>query len=159
MNNEDVSKLTRRGFMAAGAAGAALTAFRPESAAVYADTTSVEQANLKLVNDACKAVSSVNPDDFAPYLDDDFVFQLIDNQPLVKGKDAFIGFMKTFFSPFERAEFKVHRAHVLGNLVINERTDHFFAKEGGKDQSFHVTGFCLVKDGKILEWKDYSVPQ
>jgi len=146
--------------MAAGAAGAALATLGTGSTPqVMADTTSIEQANLKLVMDACESISSVNPDDFEPYLADNFVFQLIDNQPLVKGKDAFIKFMKQFFAPFERAEFIVHRTHVLGNLVINERTDNFFAKEGGQDQSFHVTGFCLVKGGKIVEWKDYSVPK
>jgi len=151
------SGLTRRQFIGSSGMVAAATLAGAEVA--HGDTATVEKANEKLVLDMCKKIETVDVAQLAPYLADDFVFQLIDGQPLIKGKDTFLQFVGQFFSPFERAEFIVHRSHAMGNLVINERTDNFFAKEGGTNQSFHVTGFCLVKDGKIQEWKDYGLPE
>lgn len=150
--------LHRRNFMAlSGGSAAAALVTAPEIA--RADTKEIEKANEKVVMDACKAIETVNADKVAPFLAEKFEFQLIDGQPIIKGKEAFLKFTKQFFSAFDRAEFTVHRSHALGNLVINERTDKFFAKEGGQDQTFHVTGFCVVKNGKIHEWKDYMVPK
>lgn len=160
MDKLTMNETTRRGFMAAGAAGMALAGlggFTP--GAIHAETKAVEKANEQLVLKMCANIDPKNPANMAEYLADDFVFQLIDGQPLVEGKDAFLSFVGTFFKPFERAEFIIHRSHAIGNLVINERTDNFFAAEGGQDQTFHVSGFCLVKDGKIKEWKDYGLPE
>lgn len=151
------SRCSRRSFLGAGGAGLALAAFSP-SGKVHAETAEVEKANEALVMKLCKDISAVDPTKLAPLLADDFVFQLFDGTPLVEGKEAFLEFVTTFFAPFERAEFIVHRSFVIGNLVINERTDHFFAKEGGKDQTFRASGFSLVKNGKIQEWKDYAIP-
>ena len=93
------------------------------------------------------------------YLADEFRFQLIDGQPIIEGKEKFLAFMKGFAGPFERAEFTIHRIHALGNLVITDRSDLFVAKDGGEDQTFKVTGFHWIKDGKFYEWKDYSLPE
>ena len=48
------------------------------------------------------------------------------------------------------------RAQAIGNVVINERVDHF--DMGDRKMAFHVAGFFLVKDGKIVEWQDYMMP-
>lgn len=151
------SSFTRRNFIAAAGLGAVASALPHNTA--HADLKETETANEKVVLDMCKAIESVDVDKIAPFIADDIVFQLIDGQPLVEGKEAFLAGGKQFFANFERAEFIVHRSHVMGNLVINERTDKFHAKEGGTDQSFHVTGFFVVKDGKIHEWRDYMVPK
>ncbi|HIA47599.1 MAG TPA: hypothetical protein EYN96_06435 [Candidatus Hydrogenedentes bacterium] len=160
MEELSMNETTRRGFLAVGGCGLALAGIggiAPD--AIHAESKAVEKANEELVLRMCANIDPKNPTSMAEYLADDIVFQLIDGQPLVKGKEKFIAFVSTFFSPFERAEFVIHRSHAIGNLVINERTDNFFAKEGGQDQSFHVSGFCLVKDGKIKEWKDYGLPE
>ena len=152
-----LSDLTRRSFIAATGLGAAATLIGPQTA--RADTKDIEKANEKVVLEMCKAIETVDTEKIAPFLADDFSFQLIDGQPIIKGKEAFLQFAGQFFSGFESAEFIIHRSCAMGNLVINERTDNFTAKEGGADQSFHVTGFCVVKDGKVHEWKDYAVPE
>lgn len=156
--NYMLNNVSRRGFMAAGGAGLALAALMPQGK-IHAETKEVEKANQALVQRMCDEISPQNPAGLSEFLADDFVFQLIDGQPLVEGKETFLKFVGTFFAPFESADFIVHRMHTIGNLVINERTDNFKAKEGGQDASFHVAGFCLVKDGKIVEWKDYGLPE
>jgi limonene-1,2-epoxide hydrolase len=159
MAHEDIGP-SRRDFLITGGAGLALAGLGGSTANIAeAEMTDVENANKKLVLDMCKEIDPKHPDKLGKYLADDFIFQLFDGVPLVKGKDAFTKFVAEFFAPFERAEFIVHRCHAIGNLVINHRTDNFFAKTGEKDQTFIVSGFCLVKDGKITEWKDYGLPK
>lgn len=149
--------LSRRNFIAAAGLGAAAAGMGTNTA--RAAINELEAANEKVVLDMCVAIESVDPAKIEPFLGDKLVFQLIDGQPLVKGKEAFMKASAQFFAAYEKAEFIMHRSHVMGNLVINERTDNFTAKEGGTDQSFHVTGFFVVKEGKIQEWRDYMVPQ
>lgn len=155
----DASKLSmsRRHFV--GVSGLLASAAVVSGGEVHAETATVEKANEKLVNDMCKAIESLDTSKLEPFLAEGLVFQLTDGQPLIEGKETFLQAAAQFFTPYERCEFIVHRSHVIGNLVINERTDNFFAKEGGNDQSFHVSGFFLVKDGKIQEWKDYQIPE
>jgi limonene-1,2-epoxide hydrolase len=150
--------LNRRNFLTAGAAGLALTALGGTRQA-RAEISTIEQANLELVLAMCRDIANLDMTAMQSYFSDQIEFQLFDGQPIIKGLEAFTNFGNTFMTAYERAEFIVHRSHVLGNLVINERTDNFFAKEGGQNQSFHVTGFFVVKGGEIHEWKDYLVPR
>ncbi len=150
---------SRRSFLALSGAGLGLTALAGPGTAMAAEASAVEKANEALMRKICEDISSLDVDKLADYLADGFRFQLIEGQPIIEGKDKFLGFIKGFAGPFERAEFTIHRLHVLGNLVITDRTDRFFAKEGGNDQTFKVTGFHWIKDGKFQEWKDYSLPE
>ena len=49
------------------------------------------------------------------------------------------------------------QTQAIGNIVINERIDHF-TRDNGED-AFHITGMFLVKGGKIVEWQDYMWPK
>lgn len=124
----------------------------------HAATQPIEAANEKLVNDFCAAWSRLDLSAIESALADDITFQLIDGFPLVEGREAFMAQVKGFLANVERCEFEMFRSEAIGNLVINERFDHFYAKEGEKDQHFHVSGSFLVKDGKIKVWKDYWLP-
>ncbi len=157
--DQNTSGHTRRSFLAAGGAGVAFSALTGSGTASAVEASAVEKANEELTRKLCADIATLDVDKLAGYLDDSFRFQLIEGQPIIEGKEKFLGFIKGFAGPFERAEFIVHRLHVLGNLVITDRTDHFFAREGGKDQTFKVTGFHWIKDGKFFEWKDYSLPE
>jgi len=133
MEHPQQSNTTRRNFLAAGTAGLALAALAPGETATAESILSdsgkaTEKANEDLVMQLCKDISAVDPAKLAHLLADDFVFQLIDGTPLIEGKEKFLGFVGTFFAPFERAEFIVHRSHALGNLVINERHDLRFQR-------------------------------
>jgi len=158
--NESNSDLSRRGFMAAGGAGLALAALAKQGPVAHAaEMTATEKANLDVVLKVCKEIEKLDLSLLEPYFADNIQFQLFDGQPIIDGRDAFMKFGAGFFAPYERAEWTVHRSHVIGNIVINERTDNFIAKDGGKDASFHVSGFMVVKNGKIEEWKDYGIPK
>lgn len=121
------------------------------------DAKAVEAANEKLVNDFCAAWGRMDLETIGAAIADNLVFQLIDDFPLVEGKEAFLTQAKAFLDPVERAEFEMLRSSAMGKLVINERIDHFWHKDG-KEQHFHVTGQFVVRDGKICVWKDYWWP-
>ena len=39
--------------------------------------------------------------------------------------------------------------------MVNERVDSFTRADG--KVAYHLTGVFMVKDGKIVEWSDYSI--
>lgn len=153
------SNPSRRAFLAAGATGASLFALaqnRADAQEVSAELKEHEQANIKLVNEFCDAWETMDVDKLASFLADDVTFRMIDTSPRIEGKAALVEGTRQFLAPRKSARFEVLRSEAIGNLVINERIDHF-EREDGKD-AFHVAGFFLVKDGKIVEWQDYMMP-
>jgi len=151
-------KATRRGVLAAGAAATlgSMSALQADDKAP--ENSELEQQNEELIANLCKEIAHLDSDRIAPFVGDDIVFQLIDNQPPIEGKAAFLAGGAQFFAPFERAEFIINKSYAIGNLVINHRDDHFYPKGGGERTTFTVTGFFVVKEGKIVEWRDYAVP-
>lgn len=153
------SAVTRRGFLTTGTAAAALgsaSLLRADDSA--AEKSETEKKNEAMIAKMCEEIAHVDPEKIAPFIGDDIVFQLIDGQPPIEGKEAFMAGGAQFFAPFERAEFIIHRSHAIGNLVINQRDDHFYPKNGGDRTTFSVSGFFVIKDGKIVEWRDYALP-
>ena len=76
----------------------------------------------------------------------------------VEGRETVQGQFGGFLANAESAKFEMKASHVIGNIVINERIDHFKQKDG-REMNFHVAGFFFVKDGKIVEWQDYMMPR
>ena len=152
--------LSRRGFLATGGAAAAFSSVANLNADDAAGGKSETEAkNEELIAKLCAEIAHVDSSKIAPLIGDDIVFQLIDGQPLVKGKEAFLASGEQFFAQYERAEFVIHRSHAIGNLVINHRDDHFYPKGGGKRTTFTVSGFFVIKNDKIVEWRDYALPK
>lgn len=117
----------------------------------------VEAANIQVVNDFCAAWESMDLEKIYQYVADDVTFRMTESTPMVVGKAALIEGTKQFLAPAKSARFEVLRTSAMGNTVINERIDYF--QMGEKENAFHVTGFFFLKDGKIVEWRDYSVPK
>ena len=155
----DQSKTTDRRALILGTGAIAGLAATVGTPAMASEMSTTEAANKATITKLYKAVDAMDAEKVAELLHDDFVFQLFDGQPLVEGKEAFLAFFRDFAKPFKKAFFEVHETHVIGNLVINHRTDYFYAKEGGEDQTFEVTGFSVVKDGLVHEWRDYGLPK
>jgi limonene-1,2-epoxide hydrolase len=44
----------------------------------------------------------------------------------------------------------------MGNIVINDRIDYFVTPD--RNMEFRIVGLFYVKDGKIVEWQDYTMP-
>lgn len=149
---------SRRELMALGMAGAFLSLQRSARAEDSA-LSAVEEANVKLVNDFCAAWSTLDPSQIVDFTADKIVYQMIDNMPLVKGKEALTKFITPFLGQIEKAEWEILRTHAIGNIVINERVDNFYSKNGKSNKHFKVVGLFLIKDGKIAEWKDYRLPK
>ncbi len=147
----------RREFLAAGGVGAALLLAAGESRADDSGASAVEQANEKVVNEFCATWETMDIDKIMGFLDDKIVFRMIDNMPFVEGKQAMLDAIGPFLATRTSARFEMLRSTAIGNIVINERIDHF-GKEEGADDAFHITGVFLVKNGKIVEWRDYMMP-
>jgi limonene-1,2-epoxide hydrolase len=63
------------------------------------------------------------------------------------------GFAQMF--PIETAEVIVHRAAAHGNVVLTERTDNFFDKDGKQIVSIKLMGVFEMDGPKIVAWRDY----
>lgn len=157
---ENRQELTsRRDFIAIGAAGVALATVAAENSAAAEANPAVialEEANVKLVNEFCAAWESMDVDKIASFWDDKITFRMIEGMPRVEGKAALIEGTKQFLATRSKARFDVLRSAAMGNTVINERIDYFTRNDG--EDAFHITGFFLIKNGKIVEWQDYTMP-
>jgi limonene-1,2-epoxide hydrolase len=52
-------------------------------------------------------------------------------------------------------KFEVLDTFARGPMVFNERIDRF--APGGRLKSWHGVGVFFVKDGKIVEWQDFTI--
>jgi len=155
------TQTNRRDLLTLGTAGLLLslteTSLADDDANV--EPSQLEQDNAALVTDFCKSWSTIDVDQIAGYLDDKIVYQMFEGMPEIKGKEDFIKRIKPFFAAIDRVEWDILRTHTIGNLVINERVDHFYRKDDKPDMHFPVAGFFVVKDGKIRIWRDYGMPK
>ncbi len=69
-----------------------------------------------------------------------------------KGRDALIARIKMIINNV--AEFEILDTWARGPMVINERIDRF---TNFQLKSWHGVGVFLIKDGKIVEWYDYTI--
>ncbi len=143
----------------AGGATAALGMALANTASAESATgpSEIEKANEKVVNDFCAAFDTLDQEKLLSFFADDIVFRMLDNTPFIEGIDALREGFAAFLAPAKSAHFEMIRSQVLGNIVLNERIDHF--DMGERKSAFHVTGVFLVKNGKIVEWRDYMVPK
>ena len=148
---------TRRKFLAAGGLGAALALGLPLRAEAQ-EMTDVEKANAKVVSDFCAAWTTRDVDKIGAFLAEDAVFRMMETAPRTEGREKIMQALRMFLTNATSAEFIVHKSHVVGNIVLNQRTD-VFKRSNQPDMSFNVSGVFFVKDGKIAEWYDFMMPQ
>jgi limonene-1,2-epoxide hydrolase len=122
------------------------------------DIEALEQQNIALVTDFCKAWESADVSRLLEFIDDRIFYQMWDADDAIKvdGKDAFRQVVGGFLASMNTVEFEISRTQCMGKIVINQRTDRFMG-DGG-DMLFTVTGMFVVEDGKIVYWKDYLFP-
>jgi limonene-1,2-epoxide hydrolase len=144
----------RRAFLAAAAGLGAGAVLRPTI--LGADSTAVEKANVKTVNDMCAAwVAPLDFDRIGRFLADDCVFRASETSPPVKGREAIIESLKRMLATAQRAEIQVVQSFAKGPIVFNERFDRFTMGERKID--WHGVGVFFLKDGKIAEWSDFAI--
>lgn len=143
-------EINRRSFLAAGAGAIAIAGIaRSASAAML---TTDEQANVQLVNDFCAAWPSHDLDKIMAFFADDGAYRMTETTELADGRDAVSERIQTIINNVDR--FEVLDTFARGPMVINERIDYFsdFALK-----TWRGVGVFFIRDGKIVDWYDYTI--
>lgn len=155
MNRRDVL------LVAAGCA-AALPVFGelPETQASMG-LTPQERENEAIVTNMCKAWNKQDMEKILFYMGKDLHYEVWEGGMVVDGHEAFRKNMDSFVNGMKSIDWEIKRSTAIGDIVINERLDHFYRpkEKKAKDLHFHVTGVFLVRGGKIRYWKDYNMPK
>ena len=69
-----------------------------------------------------------------------------------KGRDALVARIKMIINNV--TQFEILDTWARGPMVVNERIDRFTSFQL---KSWHGVGVFLLKDGKIVEWYDYTI--
>ena len=147
---QNASDINRRGFLAAAAGVAALAGVARSADA--AEMTADEKANVKIVNDFCAAWPSHDLAKVMAFFPDNGAYRMTETMEPAKGKDAVTARVKSIIDRV--VKFDVLDTWARGPMVINERIDSF---SGGPLKAWHGVGVFFVKDGKIVEWYDYTI--
>ena len=143
-------EMNRRGFITAGAGAMALTAIA--KAASAAELTLEEQSNVQLVNDFCAAWPSHDLDTIMGFFADDGAYRMTETTELADGRDAVSARIQTIINKVDR--FEVLDTFARGPMVINERIDYF---SDFTIKTWQGVGVFFIRDGKIVDWYDYTI--
>ena len=66
--------------------------------------------------------------------------------------------MTDFMANMKEINWEILRSTAMGDIVMNERIDHFIRGEDSAvpNNHFDVVGIFVVRQGKIQYWKDYG---
>jgi limonene-1,2-epoxide hydrolase len=143
--------LDRRSFLAAGL-GAAATAAAFAAPVEAAEQTATEKANIQVVKDFCAAWPSHDLDRIVGFFAENGSYRMTEAMEPSKGREALIARLKMIINNV--TQFEILDTWARGPMVINERIDRF---TNFQLKSWHGVGVFLVKDGKIVEWYDYTI--
>ena len=156
--------LSRRGLLVAGSLASGLASGLAAGPGLAADSAAglvrspLEAANEALVTQFCLDWAYRDIEKLIPYLADNLVYQMFEKRPDLIGLAEFRKEVGPFLNDLARVEWEILRTFSIGQVVINERVDHFIAKPGGRSMHFPIAGLFVVKDNKIVLWRDYSLP-
>ena len=142
-------KATRRQAITAAALGT-LAAGYPLSLQ-GAKQTAQEKANIQVVKDFCEAWPAHDVGKIMFYFADNCAYRPLETMETAKGRDAVEKEIKRFVNNVER--FEIRETWARGPMVINQRIDHFTRFQ---IKAWHGTGVFFLKDGRIVEWFDYT---
>ena len=117
-----------------------------------------ETANEQLVTQFCLDWAKRDVNLLADYLADDVVYQMFEGRPDIIGREAFIKELGGFLANLKEVDWEIVRTFAIGDMVINDRIDHFIGEDESRSMHFAIAGFFLVRNGKIQIWKDYALP-
>ena len=149
--------LSRRGLLITGGLAAGCTGLASGGGSDAAQTP-LETANAALVTRFCLDWALRDVEKLVPYLADNLVYQMFEKRPDMIGIEEFRREVGPFLKDLARVEWDILRTFTIGQVVINERVDHFIARPGGRSMHFPIAGLFVVKNGKIELWRDYSLP-
>jgi limonene-1,2-epoxide hydrolase len=144
--------MNRRVFLASGAAAAAVAGVGYPSGVEAAELTLQERANAQVVTDFCAAWSARDLTKIMSCFAETGVYRATETAEPVKGRDAVTARVRGFLDRVDR--FEVLDTFARGPMVVNERIDRF---SSGTLKAWHGVGVFFLKDGKIVEWYDYTM--
>jgi limonene-1,2-epoxide hydrolase len=144
------SKTGRRSFLATGIGAAALVGLGRDARA--AEPTAVERANMKVVEEFCAAWPSHDLERILGFFAPNGAYRMTETMEPAKGREALTARIKTIITNVD--EFKILDTWARGPMVVNERVDRF---SNFVLKSWHGVGIFFIKDGKIVEWYDYTI--
>lgn len=142
--------IDRRMFLASGLGVAAATGLARSASA--AEPSAMEKANIQIVKDFCAAWPSHDLDKILAFFPDNGAYRMTETMEPAKGRDALTARIKTIINNVN--QFEILDTWARGPMVVNERIDRF---SNFQLKSWHGVGVFFVKDGKIVEWYDYTI--
>ena len=149
MNNTERG-VDRRAFLAAGLGVAAVAGISRQANA--AEPSVLEKANMQIVKDFCAAWPSHDLEKILAFFSDNGAYRMTETMEPAKGREALTARIKTIINNVDR--FEILDTFARGPMVVNERIDRF---SNFQLKSWHGVGVFLIKDGKIVEWYDYTI--
>ena len=112
----------------------------------------MEKANMQIVKDFCAAWPSHDLEKILAFFPDNGAYRMTETMEPAKGRDALSARIKTIINNVN--QFEILDTWARGPMVVNERIDRF---SNFQLKSWHGVGVFFVKDGKIVEWYDYTI--
>jgi uncharacterized protein (TIGR02246 family) len=122
------------------------------------DLNQVERDNELMTRAFNDAWSARDCDRLLTLLADDVRYMVYEGGPEHVGPVAIERAVRPFMAKYTRIEFAIRRLHVIGPVVSHERTEHYYGPDGQLDTRFEVVALLVIKDGRIVIWRDYSLP-
>ena len=144
------TQTTRRASLATASLGV-LAASLPQRLKA-ADMSPMERTNVQVVNDFCAAWPAHEPAKIMSFFADNCAYRMTETMEPNKGHDAVAARVTALAGTVQG--FEVLDTWARGPMVINERIDRFTS---GTLKSWHGVGVFFLKDGKIVEWYDYTI--
>ncbi len=117
-----------------------------------AEVTAVEKANIETVNRFCATVPGHAIDKVLAFFDENGAYRMSERQEPSKGRQAMTEKIGSYLN--QVVKFDILDTWARGPMVINERIDHF---QGNALKSWHGVGVFFLRDGRIVEWYDYTI--
>jgi limonene-1,2-epoxide hydrolase len=133
-------------------AGAGLAWLGSTRGAAAAELSPAERANVQVVNDFCAAWPSHDLQKVMSFFADDGAYRMSERQEPSRGRQAVTEKINSFLANV--VKFEVLETFARGPMVFNERIDHF---QNLGLKSWHGVGVFFLRDGKIVEWYDYTI--
>ena len=144
--------IDRRMFLASGLGVVAATGLARRADAAAAEPSALEKANMQIVKDFCAAWPSHDLDKILAFFSDNGAYRMTETMEPAKGRDALTARIKTIINNV--SQFEILDTWARGPMVVNERIDRF---SNFQLKTWHGVGVFFVKDGKIVEWYDYTI--
>ncbi len=152
MQQQRSSGVDRRLFLASAGLGLAGATGLVGTSAEAAEPTALEQANMQVVKEFCAVWPSHDLTRILAFFTENGAYRMTETMEPAKGREALTARINTIINNV--TEFRILDTWARGPMVINERIDTF---ANFQLKSWRGVGVFFLKDGKIVEWYDYTI--